>query len=268
MNRMRQCSLIVAMSVMAWPLYAADGVLIVEKTTSGSSVQSSQIQIEPTRMRVESISPAGEKQVFVFDGTKQVLWMISPDKKSYSEMTKADVDRMGTQMAGAMAMMQEQMKNMPPEQRAQMEAMMRGRGMPGLVAAASKTEYRKVDTDKVGKWTCDKYEGYQNNQKVSEVCTVNPQALGFSAADFGVTRQLADFFRQLMPQNADNLFAMGKPEDQGFSGIPVKRVAMAGPRQSVTELTDVSRQSFSDSLFALPPGVQKEAAPFGGRGRQ
>jgi hypothetical protein len=46
-------------------------------------------------------------------------------------MTKADVDRIGSQMSGAMALMQEQMKNLPPEQRERMEALMRGRGMAG-----------------------------------------------------------------------------------------------------------------------------------------
>ena len=80
-------------------------------------------------MRAESAGPDGVTQVFVFDGTAQVMRMINYDKKTYTEMTKADVDRMGAQMAGAMAQMQEQMKNLPPAQRAQMEAMMKGRGM-------------------------------------------------------------------------------------------------------------------------------------------
>ena len=54
--------------------------------------------------------------------------LIDDDGKTYNEMTKADVDRMGGQMDGAMAQMQEQMKSMPPEQRARMEALMKGRG--------------------------------------------------------------------------------------------------------------------------------------------
>ena len=256
---------LIAALCLATPLIAADGILIVEKTTTGGKTETNQIQIEKTRMRAESTDPNGVKQVFVFDGAAQVMRVIDYDKKTYMEMTKADADRMGGQMADAMAQMQEQMKNMPPDQRAQMEAMMRGRGMPGP-AAPAKTEYRKAGTDKVGKWTCDKWDGYQNNQKTSEVCTVDPKTLGFAMTDFEVTRQLAAFFQKLMPQNVDQMFSIGSADAQGFSGVPVRRAYSIGQRQTLTELTDVTRQTFPDSIFAVPAGFQKQQG-FGGRGR-
>lgn len=255
----------VVMCFAGWPLQAADGVLIVEKSTTGTTTQTNQIQIEKDRMRAETSSATGEKQAFVFDGTKQVMWMINYDKKTYSEITKADLDRLGGQMSDVMAQMQKQMAGLPPEQRAQMEAMMKGRGMTSAPGAAAKTEYKKTGTDKVGKWTCDKYEGYQSGQKTTELCTVDPQALGFTMADFEVSRQLQAFFAKLMPQGADNMFRAGTMEDQGFSGVPVRRVSL-GARPSTSELTDVSRQTFPDTTFAVPAGFQKEASPFGGRG--
>ena len=49
-------------------------------------------------MRAESAGPNGSKQVVVFDGGAQVMRMIDADKKTYTEMTKADVERMGAQM--------------------------------------------------------------------------------------------------------------------------------------------------------------------------
>ena len=111
-----------------------------------------------------------------------------------------------------------------------MEAMMRGRagGMPGV----SKTEYRKAGTDKVGRWTCDKYQGYLNNQKVSELCTVDPKSLGFAVSDFEVARQLGEFFKGMMPQNLtpqnlDRVFAVGRVEAEGFAGLPVRRITYA-----------------------------------------
>src|SRR5262245_45963489 len=99
-------------------------------------------------MRAAAGGPTGEEQAVIFDGGKQVMWMINDAKKSYYEMTKADVDRLGAQMNDAMAQMQAQMANLPPAQRAQIEAMMRGRGMPAA-APPVKPEYRKIGTDKV-----------------------------------------------------------------------------------------------------------------------
>jgi hypothetical protein len=251
------------MCLAASPLLAADGVLIVEKTTSNGNAKTTQIQIEKERMRAES----ADGQTVVFDGPKQVMWLINDGRKTYSEMTKADADRLGGQVNDAMSKMQEQLKSLPPEQRAQIEAMMKGRGMPGAGASApAKTEYKKTGTDKVGSWACDKYEGTRNGQKVTELCTVDPKTLGFSMDDFQVSKQLVDFFRKLVPQGADRMFAIGS-EDQGFSGVPVRRISFTnGQQQSVSEISQVSRQNFPASTFEVPAGYQKEN--FGaGRGR-
>jgi len=248
-------------------LSAADGLLIVSKTTTGTSTKTSQIQIERTRMRTEMSDPSGTNQTMVFDGTKQVLDMINNDRKTYNELTQADVEQLAGQMQGAMAQMNAAMANMTPAQRAQMEAMM-GRGRAMVAAAVpAKPVYKKTGTDKVGRWTCDKYEGYEGTQKTAEVCTVAPAALGFAMSDFEVTTQMAAFFSKMMPQAAGQIFSIAKIEDQGFAGLPVRRVAFSdGKVTTTTEITDVSRQTFPDSIFAVPAGYQK-VDMMGARGR-
>jgi Domain of unknown function (DUF4412) len=202
------------------------------------------------------------KQVMVFDGTKQVLDIIDTDKKTYTEMTKDDVEKLGGQVSDAMAQMQKQMANLPPEQRAQMEAMMKGRMGGAGAAAAPKIQYKKAGTDTVGKWTCDKYEGFENGQKTSEVCTVDPKVLGLAASDFEISRQLAEFFRKMMP-GAGQMFTIGTVADQGFSGVPVRRTYTTGGREVTSEITEVSRQSFPDSSYAVP--AVSGAGPENGR---
>ena len=258
--------LVVALSLASAPLFAADGILIVEKRTSGGATQTSQVQIEKTRMRAEMPGPAGLAQVVVFDGAAQVMRMIDTTNNTYTEMTKADVDRTANQMSGAMAQMQERMKSLPPEQRAQMEAVLRGRGVGGAAPATTKTEYRKTGTDHVGKWTCQKYDGYQGEKKVSEICTVEPGVLGVTPGDFEITKQLAAFFQRLSPASANQLLTIGSPE-LGFSGIPV-RSHIIGTRDTTIEITEVTRKVFGDDTFSVPAGFQKRASPFGARGRQ
>ena len=112
---------------------AAQGVVIVEKTTVNGATETHQIQMTPQRMRADVAGPNGPTTV-VFDATKQVLYLINTDRMTYSELTKAEAEQMGAQLSGAMTQMQEALKGMPPGQRAQVEAMMKGRGMPGLGA--------------------------------------------------------------------------------------------------------------------------------------
>jgi hypothetical protein len=256
-----------ALCLLTGTAQAADGIVIVQKTTvGGGAPQTHRVQIDAKRMRAEAVGPDGGKTVVVFDGTREVMMLIDDAKKSYTEMTKADIDALGAQMSGVMAQLQEQMKNMPPEQRAQIEAMMKGRGasLPG--AAPARTQYRKAGTGTVGKWTCDKYEGYSGEKKVSEICTVDPKVLGFAEADFAVSKEMAAFFKKIVPAGAAEMFSVGSVE-LGFQGVPVRTVTTSGSTTTTTEMTEVSRQAFPDSVFQAPAGYQKTDMGMGGRGR-
>jgi hypothetical protein len=241
--------------------FAATGVVISMKTTHGESTSTSQIQLDADHMRAEMSGRGGGQSTVVFDGVKQTMYIIDDNKKTYSEITKDDLDRAAAQMQGMMA-------NMPPAQRAQIEAAMRGRGMPGMAAAAKPT-YKKTGTATVGKWTCDKYEGYEGDRKTSEVCTVDPKALGLADSDFAVTKQFSKFFSTLMPQQSSQIFSLGSLEDRGFVGVPVRSINYGadGSVTGTTELTEVSHQNIPDSTFAPPSGYTKQDSPFG-RGRR
>jgi len=263
---------VAAVCSVASPLQAAEGILILEKTVAGSSTRSSQIQIERDRMRAELTGAAGEVQIVVFDGPGQVLRIISVPRKSYSEMTKADADRMGAQVAAAMAVMKDKIANMPPEQRAKMEAMISqlGGAPAGPVGGpGGRPEYRRAGSDKVGKWACDKYEGFRNGKKVSEVCTVEPKALGLTEADFEVTKQVGSFFEKMLPQVVDQMVGVGRIETQGFAGIPIRRSAYDGDKVLWTsEVTDIKRENFPDSTYDVPAGFQKQTMGRGAGGPQ
>lgn len=262
--------------VPAVPAWAADGVLIVMKVTFGTNPpQTNQIQIDQKRMRMTGTGPTGSAGV-MFDGTHQVMTMIDDAHKTYSELSKADLDAFAAQMAPAMAQMQEAMKSMPPEAKARMEAMMKKNGAPGTPpgAAPAKLEYKKTGTATVGKWTCDKYEGYTNGQKTQEVCTVDPKVLGFSMADFQVMRDMQEFFKQfqqfgrgMAPQQSS--FTVGTIEEQGFSGIPVRSVTTtSNGTQVISELAEAKRQAFTDATFTVPSDYKKnDLLGAGRRGR-
>jgi hypothetical protein len=256
-----------AVALLAGSAVAADGALIVMKVTSGANPpQTIQMQLEQKRMRTDVTGPTGATAAIVFDGTRQVMTMIDDARKSYTELTKADLDAFAKQLSGAMAQvaqMEQMMKTLPPEQRKKFEEMTKGRsgaGMPG--AAPAKVEYKKVGTGTVGKWTCDKYEGYTNGQKTHELCTVDPKVLGFAMTDFEVTRDMAEFYKQFQQfggaaMAAQQPLALGKLEQQGFSGFPVRSVVTTGGSQVTQEMTEAKRQAFPDSTFQVPAGYQK-----------
>lgn len=242
----------------AQPLFAGEGFLMVEQTVSGASKRSSQVHLEPERMHAQMTGPTGDTQVMIFDGQRQILRVMSLSRKSYTEMTKADADRMGEQLTAVLAAMKEKLASLTPEQRAKAEAMM-GR-LGGAAGSSSKPDYRRAGTDKVGKWTCDKYEGFRNDEKVSEVCTVDPKVLGLTPDDFGVSKKFAAFFSKMLPPDVTEMVGMGFFEAQGFSGIPVRRIVYRdGKVQATSEVLEVRRQNLPDSSYDVPAGFQKQA---------
>ncbi|MEO7189591.1 MAG: DUF4412 domain-containing protein [Vicinamibacterales bacterium] len=252
----RLLSVALLFSTIAVPGFAAEGIQITQRVTVGTTAQTTQTQIEKTRMRSEVTGATGTQQVVVYDTGKGVIDLIDTGAKTYTEMTKAELEAMAAMAQNALTMMQAQMANMSPAQRAQMEAMMRGRGLPTTPAA--KPEFRKGGTSKVGRWTCNVYEGYENGQKTSDVCTVSASALGVTEADFAVAGQLASLLSKLMPQIASAVLAFGSADSQGFDGFPVRVTATLAGVQTTMEVTDVARQTFPDSMFTVPAGFQKQ----------
>ena len=93
---------------------SADGIFITQRVTSGAVPFTIQVQIEATRMRTEMAGPNGAMNVTIFDGGKQVLYIVDPARKTYIEMTKADADRMSTFVQQGMAQMQAHLETLPP----------------------------------------------------------------------------------------------------------------------------------------------------------
>jgi hypothetical protein len=245
----------------------AQGVVFVQKeTTNGQSV-TNQVQMDKTHIRAES-SAAGNPMAFIFDGQNQTALMVDMNKKTYTEITKADADRLRQQADSAMSQVQSQLANLPPEQRKIVEQMMRGRGgLPGANAApAPKVQYRAAGSDKVGQWACTKYEGYVGAQKTEEVCTVDPKEFGLAPGDFDVARQLAEFVKAMSPAAADRIMFNGTVQEQGFAGIPVRHTSYRnGAVQSVSEIVEFHNQAIPASTFDAPAGFRKEALPQGAR---
>jgi hypothetical protein len=242
----------------------AQGVVFVQKETRGNQSTTSRVVMDKDHIRAESRA-SGEESAFVFDGPRQTARMLNLTGKTYMEITKADLEQVKKQMDAMMA----QMQNVPPAQRAMIEQMMQGRGMPGmsdLLATGPKVQYRQTGSDKVGQWTCTKYEGTVGGQKTTEVCTVEPKEFGLTPADFAIAQQLADFLKPMMPEVADRMFVNGTVQSQGFAGVPVRRTTFRnGALDSTTETTEFRRESLPAATFETPAGFTKAAMPLLGR---
>ncbi len=254
-------SLFAAALIIAASFTAAHaGLLLINSEKSLSrhgSESTSKVYIEDGMMRVDTTGEDANTMIYRKD--KGLFWVINKGDNTYSEITRQDIKKMKKQMDSAMSRMQEQMRNMPPQQRQMMAQMMKGR-MPSKPA---KTVFRKGRSGvKVNKWKCTEYSGFRQGEKVRSIWTADWKKLGMSRDDIDVINGMSEFFEGLAGKNnKESFMRVGSrrwEHDKGYAGVPVKTVTYKnGRKMHVSELKAVKRKNFSSSLFDLPGGLKK-----------
>jgi hypothetical protein len=242
---------------LATPLWAGVLMTMVDQRSGQSADQTTmKMYLDKDRLRVEN-SGKEENQVIIYRQDKDLFWMLDLKKKTYMEITKADLDRMQEQINGASKQMEEAMKDMPAEQREMMAKMMKGK-MP---AAQAKTTYKKVASgQKINQWTCTQYEGESEGKKESDVWTTDPKSLGLTPEDFNVLKAMSKFWEG-MAKSGTKFFKVeeGVPTEGHYSGVPVKTAYYSDGKVSRTsEMQSLERQDFDAAKFDLPAGFAKE----------
>ncbi len=198
------------------------------------------------KMKIED-QDKGEIIIIRLD--KEVTWMINKEKGGYSEVR---MDEMKAQMAKAdeaMQEMQEQFKNMPPEQRKMMEKMM-GDNLSsmasgeGMKISVKKTNERK----KINGYDCFKVVYFSGDQPVMDIWLTDKYQLG---------DEFAKSYAQLGLLKGDMSEAT-----KNMKGFPIRSetqmdAGMGKKIESTTTVTKIVPTSVSDSEFELPKGLKK-----------
>lgn len=244
-----------AASVLALAPHAGVTLTGEHKTLDGSiPAFTYTLSIDKDKVRMESSNNPGNS--FIYRADKGLFWMVDEGKQSYSEMTRKDIEGLANTMDAALKQMQEQLAKLPPEQRKMMEDMLK-QNMPGA-GAQGKTTYKKTGSGKVGSWSCEKYESYQDGKKKAEMCVVDPQLLGFSEADFKALKDLAKPFEKLAKDLGSMLPQDGV--DGAPKGAPVKSTVFEdGKAKSESLIKEVKKEGVSPALFEVPKGFAKKA---------
>jgi len=192
-----------------------------------------------------------------------VFYVLDDKKKTYMELDRATIKKTADQAGAAMKQMQEQLKNMPPDQRALMEKMM-GANAPGMMSGKKDT-YEAKDTGKSDSSEgrkCRVWNLLKNGTVHEELCVV-PFASLPGKEDFEKTfKELAEAFEGMssgLPGVGDSMKA--RNVIQGYP-VRVRSYDDAGnPRGTETVMTKWVEESLPGATFELPAGYKKETLP-------
>ncbi len=245
-------------------LSAGEGVILKQTSEDlGNNTKSVNTSfVEQNRVAVQS-NQDGKESTFVYLADGNLLRMIDHSKKTVREISGDELEKMMGQANEAMAKMQEQMKNMPAQQRAMMEKMMGDRMKEAMGAAsAAAPVYKRGDgSTEIGGYACDWYDGYREEKLFSTVCAANWGALDLRASDFAVFEKMAKFLTKLAPNMADMARVGGEDWEQRqlFPGVPMEQtIYINGKPHTRSTMESLTRGPIDDTVFEAPPGYKKE----------
>jgi hypothetical protein len=268
---MKRVTLVAAAALAASSLFAGVRIQSEDTNLATKKVSTDVILLDANRLRVDSDD--GKSVMFLTDGGRNRMVMLDKAKNQYQEIDEETMKQMGQQMSAAMAQMQAAMKNMPPDQRAMMEKMMKGK-MPQAAAAAPKTVYTAKGSGSVNGFSCTKYEGDLSGVKESEVCAALPAQIKLTPADLQIFEKMKQFSSSLLSALANSPVHISVPSgygfEEGYEGFPIQKIDFEnGQATKRSELKSITRTNFTDADFSLG-NAKKVDLPIPGaaRGKQ
>jgi len=226
---------------------------LIDAKDAGAQVRESTVYVTDKKVRMDAPLEKGKSGYAIIDTEKNTTWFVVPDEKRYIEWSEADAAAMSQKMAQVEKMMRERMESMPPDQRAQVEAMLKKMKAAGEDGAAS-----SVDIKPTGK-----------SQKVNGM-----QATAFEVTEGGetmvgwVTQEQPDLAKVLRKVQ-DRMQKMTPPSMRGRQtartalndkGFPIMVQTLDPEHYRVEEVVTVEKKSVPADLFTLPQDFTKTTA--------
>jgi hypothetical protein len=245
---------------------ASAGVVVTSTQTNLDTHQASTLTAYIEADRLKLVIP---EATVVYRSDLDRLWVIDMPHRSYVEVTPQTMQQMGqlaglsVQLNAAQSQLQAQLSQLPPEQRAQIEALMGAVGGAGAASGPPQVTFMKTGGSKViAGWKCDLYRKTVNGQQEAEICLAPISVAELRPSDLQVMERFSNFIAPvmsspLMPHLADvNWNELSKAA--GFEGLPLDTLVYAHGKPDLEEtIKSVERTTISPRLFELPAGLAK-----------
>lgn len=248
MRRWTAMSALLAGCLAAAPALAGT---IIE--TESSSQGMNRMFVSGDQVRMDS-----DDTYMIFDAAASEMTFVNTAERRYQVMTEQDIRRMGERIRQMRQQMEQQLQNMPEEQRAQarqqMEQMMPSSGeQPELRVEAT------GGTDQVAGAECREARVYRDGDLAHEVCVAEPGALGIAAGDFDTVMAMFGFLEKMAGSLGGGADQIGGREMRQMmdelGGMPA-RSSGQGEADS-WEIRSVESGSIDAGRFEIPDGFQR-----------
>lgn len=244
---------------LACSMTLAGVVMEMEVTKPGAAGETTtdMVYAQGEALRIDEDATEGVAKSLIF--SDDTLWMVDRTKNVCQKIDEEEMQQLGDQLGGAMKQIDEQLAQLPPDKRAMVEKMMKGK-MPGMPETAENVPARRVErgaVDEVGDYHCTVHTVYSGERKIREVCAADENALSEAAEAMPAFRAMNRFSEQLRTSLSQapfaKMFDKALENMDAVDGIPVRTRRFSGDLVvSESTLRSVSRRALGEDLFEIP----------------
>jgi hypothetical protein len=253
------------------PRAASAALRLVYERKHDGAVSENVMTFDNQLMRIDGMpgpkagpeSAGNELNAMIMDPGAHKMIILFPAKKSYSEISQAQMQQAQEQMKAMQAQMAERMKSMPPEQRKMMEQMMAKNGAALGGTASPKLKYTALgEKKKVAGFPCEMYSVSFGDRVVAHNCFALWGSNVLTKADVEQLKKLAMEMKDMFGSTGnapafDWSQVPGVPVEETHFGPDGKTVAW------VNTLKSVNHGAVPASLFEIPASYTKQESPMG-----
>lgn len=253
--------------LMAAAAQAGVAVEMVSRNLADDSVERSQIYAEDGFLRLDSDGgPYAADVSLIFDGNRFLV--MDHGDKSYIIMDEAMLMEISDKMNAAMAQMEAQLANLPPEQRAMAEQMMKDQ-MGAIIGDSEAPEPPRVEKTGTGEWqgrSCVEFDVFEGDVKTQEICSASLDSVDGAKEMMATYQDMAKFVKDLSESLPGPLGSSFNDHPgmvaELIGGFPVRTVeySLGAPVREVT-MESITEKAL-DSTFFEAPADYRHADPF------
>jgi Domain of unknown function (DUF4412) len=248
-----------AAAICAFLLPAAADADTKAVYASANGTESLTVQVKGPMVRWDARELARDKRYLLFDSTQRMMILVDDGHQEITEIDPETLrqkrEQMQAQMAPMMKQLQEQMKNMPPEQRSMLEKRMGAFMQPPGGAPSVAFTTKKMGRGSVNGISCQRLSVLRDGTPEHEVCLATRADAGVPAADYETMKKMMDTMRAM----ASGIAGISTPMAADLDGVPLEMKSEA--QGTVRVLKSISTATLPAGAFAVP--AYKKSA-FGG----
>jgi hypothetical protein len=248
--------------------YAGVVMDMVTRNAFGQETDRSRIYAQSKMIRMDEVSGDKAENTMIFLGNEFLA--VDHSDKSYIVMDEAMLDEVSSQISDAMKQMEAELANMPPEQRAMVEQMMKGRMQGMMGKQGTPPPAPRVEATGSGKWQsykCKQYSVFEGPDKTQDICAAKLDEIDGADEVMEGFRNMAAYMKKLtesMPMRSDEHMNPVELMKQ-IDGFPVHTIDYDnGVIAGEVSMDSVIEKDLDAGLFAAPEGYRRQD-PFGGR---